>query len=71
MNEIFFVIYLLAVFMFIFLDAMMCVAVRRRFEFWSSVTTSLIFPVSASLAIWYVARESKKWESTDGYMDDE
>ena len=68
---IYLVIYLLAVFIFVFIDAMLCGVCRRRFTFWPSFNSSMIFPISASIVIWYMIGATKDFQEAEGYFGDD
>ena len=52
-------IYLVIVYFMLFLDAVITIAVKRKFIFWQSVLSALLFPIAMPLVILTASSVSK------------
>ena len=68
--EMFVVVYLIAVYMFVFRDAMMSIIGRKRYHFWRSLGSSLFFPVCATMVIYLAIIATRQFEDPQEMVDE-
>jgi len=66
-------IYIIAVILIINTDAMICIAVKHKFNFWHALPAALAFPVVLPINIWFIHSNTKDLDNASNliYSGDE
>lgn len=71
MNNTYILIYLTFVLLFVFLDAMVCLTTKYRFDLKNTIATALFFPIAAPIFIWFVAGKTKNFREFSEELGDD
>lgn len=64
------IIYFTFAFIFMAMDAMACVILKRKYSLIGSLAMATFFPLSGSLVIWFAVKKTKNFPSMDDYIKD-